>query len=57
MEIYKIQEVEGMMGNKHFEKGGEPLTTKQEDLILAREDEFADDILIESKGGEKHGRN
>ena len=46
-----------MMGNKHFEKGGEPLTTKQEDLILAREDEFADDILIESKGGEKHGRN
>jgi len=35
----------------------EELTNEQEDLILAREDEFADDILIESKGGEKHGRN
>ena len=29
------------------------LTTSQEDLILAREDEFADDILKEIEGGKE----
>ncbi len=29
------------------------LTTSQEDLILAREDEFGDDILTELEGGKR----